>query len=145
MCTPAMWPRNGWRAGSRTRKFSSASWPPIPYDVAAYGRADRKSNATRWTRVATMNAPQTTLERLLRRQRILAWLLSTLTLTMTVGFFAMMTLAAPLLSRVAFGRSVTIANVAALAIILVLLASIALFGWQAGRIDQQLNDARNQR
>ena len=92
-----------------------------------------------------MSAPQTPLELLLRRQRVLGWLLSVLTLTMTVGFFAMMTLAAPLLSRVAFGRSVTIANVAALAIILVFLASIALFGWQAGRIDQQLSDARKQR
>jgi len=92
-----------------------------------------------------MNVPQTPLERLLRRQRVLGWLLSALTLTMTVGFFAMMTLAAPLLSRVAFGRSVTIANVAALTIILVFLASIALFGWQASRIDQQLSDARKQR
>jgi uncharacterized membrane protein (DUF485 family) len=87
---------------------------------------------------------QIPLERLLRRQRVLAWLLSTLTLTMTVIFFAMMTLAAPLMSRVAFGRSVTIANAAALAIIFVFLASIALFGWQAGRIDQQLSDARKQ-
>ena len=92
-----------------------------------------------------MNVPQTPLELLLRRQRVLGWLLSALTLTMTVGFFAMMTLAAPLLSRVAFGRSVTIANVAALTIILVFLASIALFGWQASRIDQQLSDARKQR
>jgi uncharacterized membrane protein (DUF485 family) len=95
--------------------------------------------------VATMNVPQTPLARLLRRQRVLAWVLSTLTLTLTVVFFAMMTLAAPLLSRVAFGHSITIANAAALAIIVVFLASIALFGWQAGRIDQQLSDARKQR
>ena len=93
----------------------------------------------------TMNIPQTPLDRLLRRQRVLAWVLSTLTLTLTVVFFAMMTLTAPLLSRVAFGRSVTIANAAALAIILVFLASIALFGWQAGKIDQQLSDARKPR
>ena len=86
-----------------------------------------------------MTSPQTPLERLLRQQRRLAWVLSTLTLTLTVVFFAMMTLAAPLLSRVAFGHSVTIANAAALGIILVFLASIALFGWRAGRIDQQLN------
>ena len=92
-----------------------------------------------------MTVPQTPLDRLLRRQRVLAWVLSTLTLIMTVVFFAMMTLAAPLLSRVAIGRSVTIANVAALTIILVFLASIALFGWQASRIDQQLSDARKQR
>jgi uncharacterized membrane protein (DUF485 family) len=93
----------------------------------------------------TMNIPQAPLERLLRRQRILAWVLSALTLTLTVVFFAMMTLAAPLLSRVAFGRSITIANAAALAIIVVFLASITLFGWQAGRIDQQLSDARKPR
>jgi uncharacterized membrane protein (DUF485 family) len=93
----------------------------------------------------TVSVPQTPLERLLHRQRMLAWVLSTLTLTLTVAFFAMMTLAAPLLSRVAFGRSVTIANAAALAIIVVFLASIALFGWQAGRIDQQLSDARKPR
>jgi uncharacterized membrane protein (DUF485 family) len=92
-----------------------------------------------------MNVAQTPLERLLRRQRVLAWVLSTLTLTLTVTFFAMMTLAAPLLSRVAFGHSVTIANAAALAIILVFLACIGLFGWRAGRIDQQLSDARKQR
>ena len=92
-----------------------------------------------------MTPPQAPLERLLRQQRVLAWVLSILTLTLTVVFFAMMTLAAPLLSHVAFGHSVTIANAAALAIILVFLASIGLFGWQAGRIDQQLNSARKQR
>jgi uncharacterized membrane protein (DUF485 family) len=90
-----------------------------------------------------MMASQTTLERLLRRQRILAWLLSALTLAMTVTFFAMMTLSAPLLSRVAFGRSITVANAAAVAIILVFLASIALFARQASRIDAELRDARN--
>ena len=95
--------------------------------------------------MTSVNVPQTSLDRLLRRQRVLAWVLSTLTLTLTISFFAMMTLAAPLLSRVAFGRSVTIANAAALAIIVVFLASIALFGWQAGKIDQQLSDARKQR
>ena len=95
--------------------------------------------------MTSVNVPQTSLDRLLRRQRILAWVLSTLTLTLNISFFAMMTLAAPLLSHVAFGHSVTIANAAALAIILVFLASIALFGWQAGRIDQQLSDARKQR
>jgi uncharacterized membrane protein (DUF485 family) len=92
-----------------------------------------------------MTSTQTSLERLLRRQRTLAWGLSILTLTLTVVFFAMMSLAAPLLSRVVFGHSVTIANAAALAIIFVFLASIGLFGWQASRIDQQLSDARKQR
>ena len=91
-----------------------------------------------------MKPQQTSLEHLLRQQRVLAWVLSFLTLTLTVVFFAMMTLAAPLLSHVAFGHSVTIANAAALAIILVFLGSIGLFGWQAGRIDQQLSHARKQ-
>ena len=91
-----------------------------------------------------MKPQQTSLEHLLRQQRVLAWMLSILTLTLTVVFFAMMTLAAPLLSHVAFGHSVTIANAAALAIILVFLGSIGLFGWQAGRIDQQLSHARKQ-
>ena len=84
------------------------------------------------------------LERLLRQQRALAWVLATLTLTLTVSFFAMMSLAAPLLSRVVFGHSITIANAAALAIIVVFLASIGLFGWQAGRIDRHLSEARKQ-
>ena len=91
-----------------------------------------------------MKPQQTSLEHLLRQQRVLAWVLSILTLTLTVVFFAMMTLAAPLLSHVAFGHSVTIANAAALAIILVFLGSIGLFGWQAGRIDQQLSHAQKQ-
>ena len=91
-----------------------------------------------------MKPQHTSLEHLLRQQRVLAWVLSILTLALTVVFFAMMTLAAPLLSHVAFGHSVTIANAAALAIILVFLGSIGLFGWQAGRIDQQLSHAQKQ-
>lgn len=91
-----------------------------------------------------MRVPHIPLERLLRRQRTLAWLLSALTLTLTVGFFAMMTLAAPLLSRVVFGRSITLANAAAAAIILVFLASITLFAWQASRIDARLREAGKQ-
>ena len=139
MCIPVMWLGSGWHAGARTRKSSSVSWPRCE------GLNSDSSKRARRCLVATMNVPQTPLARLLRRQRVLAWVLSTLTLTLTVVFFAMMTLAAPLLSRVAFGRSITIANAAALVIILVFLGSIGLFGWQAGRIDQQLSDARKQR
>jgi len=79
------------------------------------------------------------LERLLRRQRVLAWSLSLLMLTTTVGFFALMSLDAPTLSRIAFGRAVTVANVAAVALILTSLLCIAIFGWQARRIDAQLD------
>ena len=82
------------------------------------------------------------LEGLLRQQRVLAWLLSILTVLVTVGFFCMMTLAAPLLSRIAFGRSVTIANVAAVSIILLFLAAIALFSWRADRIDTLLHQGK---
>jgi uncharacterized membrane protein (DUF485 family) len=80
------------------------------------------------------------LELLLGRQRILAWALAILTLTMTVGFFATMTLAAPLMARVAVGHSITTANVAAALIILVFLASISLFGWHASRVDGLLHE-----
>jgi uncharacterized membrane protein (DUF485 family) len=85
------------------------------------------------------------LERLLHRQRVLAGLLSIGTLTLTVTFFAMMTLAAPLLRQVVFGRSVTLANVAAVSIIVLFLASIAAFGRHATRIDDALRDARSAR
>jgi uncharacterized membrane protein (DUF485 family) len=79
------------------------------------------------------------IERLLRRQRVLAWSLSLLMLTTTVGFFALMSLDAPILSHIAFGRAVTVSNVAAVAVILMSLLSIAIFGWQARRIDAQLD------
>ena len=79
------------------------------------------------------------LERLLRRQRVLAWSLSLLMLATTVGFFALMSLDAPILARIAFGRAVTVANVTAVALILMSLLCIAIFGWQARRIDTQLD------
>jgi uncharacterized membrane protein (DUF485 family) len=88
---------------------------------------------------AAPTARDGSLERLLRRQRVLAWSLSLLMVTTTVGFFALMSLDAPILSRIAFGRAVTVANVAAVAIILTSLLCIAIFGWQARRIDAQLD------
>jgi uncharacterized membrane protein (DUF485 family) len=78
------------------------------------------------------------LERRLLRQRALAWLLSVLTLTITVGFFAMMKLAPPFMSRVILGRWVTIADGAAAAIILIFLASITFFAHHANQIDADL-------
>lgn len=50
-----------------------------------------------------------------------------------------MSLDAPILARIAFGRAVTFANVAAVALILMSLLCIAIFGWQARRIDTQLD------
>ncbi len=76
------------------------------------------------------------LERLLRRQQVLAWVLSTATLIVTVAFFAMMTLAAPLLARIVLGHSITLATVAAAGIILSYLAAIVFFGFQSSRIDE---------
>jgi len=75
------------------------------------------------------------LERLLRQQRALAWLLSIATLALTVTFFASMTLAAPLMKQVVIGRSITVANVAAVSIIGLFLLSIAVFGEHANRVD----------
>jgi len=86
----------------------------------------------------------TRLERLLRRQRKLAWLLSIGTFTLTVTFFGATTLAAPLLKQVVIGRSITLANVAAVSIIALFLVSIAVFGRYASRIDE-LRDARSAR
>ena len=85
------------------------------------------------------------LERLLRRQRTLAWLLSIGTFALTVSFFGAMTLAAPLLKTVVIGRSITLANVAAVAIIALFLVAIAVFGRYARQIDDELRDARSGR
>jgi len=86
------------------------------------------------------------LTQLLRQQRILAWLLSVFTFAMTTGFFALMGFGAPILSRVAFGRSITNANVVAVTIILLILVSIAIFERRAVRIDALLrNEARESR
>jgi uncharacterized membrane protein (DUF485 family) len=104
----------------------------------------RSANVRRGTEVADEEADQR-LERVLKHQRILAWALSGLTFAMTVGFFALMGTDAPLLSRIAVGRSISIANVLAAALILIFLASIALFGWRAARIDEHLRDRKRAR
>jgi uncharacterized membrane protein (DUF485 family) len=85
------------------------------------------------------------LERLLDQQRVLAWLFSIVTLLLTVSFFALMQLDAPFLSHVAFGRSITVANIVAVGLIAVFLLSIAFFGRRASRIDQQLLDCSRRR
>jgi uncharacterized membrane protein (DUF485 family) len=84
--------------------------------------------------------PHGTLERLLRQQRSLAWISSTLTLATTVAFFTLMSLDVPLLSRIAFGRAITVANVVGVSLILASLASIGLFEWQARQIEEHLRD-----
>ncbi len=96
-----------------------------------------------WREVALRDRPGVDsvalLARLRRRQRVLAWLLSGLTFVVTVGFFALMGLDAPLLSQVAFGRSITMANTLAASIVVLLLLSIAIFGRRANRIDALAN------
>jgi uncharacterized membrane protein (DUF485 family) len=90
-------------------------------------------------------AASTRLERLLRRQRTLAWVLSIGTFALTVTFFGAMTLAAPLLKQVVIGRSITLANVAGVSMIALFLISIAVFGWHASQVDDELRDARSGR
>jgi uncharacterized membrane protein (DUF485 family) len=64
--------------------------------------------------------------------------LSVFTFALTVGFFALMGFDAPILSRIVFGHSITMANVIAAGMIFVFLLSIAFFGWRAARIDGDL-------
>lgn len=80
------------------------------------------------------------LHQALRRRQVLAWSLSLLTLALTLAFFAMMTLAAPLLSRVVLGHYITLANVMAVGLIVLFLVSIAVFGHYAARVDALLHD-----
>jgi uncharacterized membrane protein (DUF485 family) len=84
------------------------------------------------------------LERRLRSQRSLAWLLSVSTLVITIAFFVMMTSAASLLSRVALGRSITLATVLAAAVIVFYLCAITLFARHADRTDAQMRLVRGQ-
>ena len=79
------------------------------------------------------------LERLLRRQRALAWSFSAGTLLLTASFFASMSLNASALAHVVWGRFVTVADLAAVVIILLFLLSVVAFGWQARRIDTELD------
>lgn len=85
------------------------------------------------------------LERLLHRQRVLAWVLSIFTFALTVGFFALMGFDAPVLSRLIFGQSITAANVIAVGMIFVFLLSIAFFGWRAARVDEELLNGKRGR
>lgn len=88
------------------------------------------------------SGPEPVLERMLRKQRLLAWILSILTFALTVGFFALMGFDAPILSRIVLGHSVTMANALALSIIVVFLLAIGLFGRRANRIDELKNTRR---
>lgn len=82
------------------------------------------------------------LERALRAQRALAWVLSISTLVITVTFFVMMTQAASLLSRVVLGHSITLATVLAAAVILFYLGAITVFARQSDRVDAEFLQAR---
>jgi uncharacterized membrane protein (DUF485 family) len=89
--------------------------------------------------------PGALLAKLQRRQRLLGWLLSVLAFAVTVSFFALMGLDAPLLSHIAFGRWITVANTLAASIVVLLLLSVALFGRMASRIDALTNIQKRHR
>jgi uncharacterized membrane protein (DUF485 family) len=57
-----------------------------------------------------------------------------------VVFFTLMSLDVPPLSRIAFGRAITVANVVGVTLILASLVSIAVFEWQARQIEKHLRD-----
>jgi hypothetical protein len=80
----------------------------------------------------------TLLDRRLARQRALAWCLTAGTVLMITTFFALLSRNDPILRHIVYGHTVTVADVAAVVIILVLLASVAVFGWYAQRIDAHL-------
>jgi len=80
--------------------------------------------------------PVPPLETLLRRQRTLGWSLSAGVFAITVGYFALMGSDAPIMRRPVWGRWVTVANVAAVAIIATFFVSITLYGRIAHRIDE---------
>lgn len=80
----------------------------------------------------------TLLDRRLGRQRVLAWCLTAGTVLMTATFFALLSRNDPILRHIVYGHTVTVADVAAVVIILVMLMSVAVFGWYAQRIDAHL-------
>ena len=80
----------------------------------------------------------TLLDRRLGRQRVLAWCLTAGTVLMTATFFALLSRNDPILRYIVYGRTVTVADLAAVAIILAMSVSVAVFGWYAQRIDAHL-------
>lgn len=78
------------------------------------------------------------LDRRLGRQRVLAWSMTVGTVSITATFFALLSRNDPLLRQIVYGHTVTVADLAAVVIILGLLLSVAVFGWYAQRIDALL-------
>ena len=83
-------------------------------------------------------AAATLLDLRLRRQRVLAWSLTVGTVLITATFFTLLSRNDPLLRQIVYGHTVTVADLAAVVIILGLLVSVAVFGWYAQRIDTLL-------
>jgi uncharacterized membrane protein (DUF485 family) len=83
-------------------------------------------------------AAATRLDLRLRRQRVLAWSMTAGTVLITATFFALLSRNNPLLRHIVYGHTVTVADLVAVAIILVMLVSVAVFGWYAQRIDADL-------
>ena len=80
----------------------------------------------------------TLLDRRLAQQRVLAWCLTAGTVLMTATFFALLSRNDPILRHIVYGHTVTVADLAAVIIILAMLVSVAVFGWYAQRIDTHL-------
>lgn len=84
------------------------------------------------------------LAQALRAQRSLAWVLSISTLVITLAFFVLMTSAATLLSRIVLGRSITLATLLAMAVIVFYLCAITVFARYADHTDAQRRLVRGQ-
>ena len=80
----------------------------------------------------------TLLDRRLAQQRVLAWCLTAGTVLITATFFALLSRNDPILRHIVYGHTVTVADLAAVVIILVMLGSITVFGRHAQRIDALL-------
>jgi uncharacterized membrane protein (DUF485 family) len=64
---------------------------------------------------------------IVRTRLIVASTCALITLAVTVAFFTVMSSGAPFMSRVVFGRSITLANVLGVGIILFYLATVLVF------------------
>ncbi|ARR54848.1 hypothetical protein HY78_16085 [Rhizorhabdus wittichii DC-6] len=75
------------------------------------------------------------LERALRAQERLGWIISALAVLLTAGFMVALTLDWPLLARSLFGHAVTGFAVVAMGLLSLFIAAIALFSAVANRND----------
>ena len=101
-------------------------------------------NATSFPHTGRARADEGLLEQRLQRQRVLAWSMTAGTVLITATFFALLSRNDPLLRHIVYGHTITVANLAAVTIILAMLVSVAVFGWYAQRIDVHLERHRGE-